>query len=143
VDSRTVLCVLTHDPKFDIPVLVEALGKPVAYIGAMGSRRADAERRAHLRAAGVTEDRLARLRSPIGLDLGGRTPEETAVAIGAEIVALRHGGSARSLSGTQRPIHAVPPGPRESDSVPAADHRARSCGVSTSSGEPVPSHGTR
>ncbi|WP_051714330.1 XdhC family protein [Nocardia rhamnosiphila] len=142
VDSRTVLCVLTHDPKFDIPVLVEALRQPVAYIGAMGSRRADAERRAHLRGAGVTEDRLARLRSPIGLQLGGRTPEETALAIGAEIVALCHGGSARSLSDTQRPIHTVGPGVRESDPVPAVDHRVRSCGVSTSSGEPVPSHGT-
>lgn len=143
VDSRTVLCVLTHDPKFDIPVLVEALRQPVAYIGAMGSRRADAERRARLREAGVTEEQLARLRSPIGLQLGGRTPEETALAIGAEIVALRHGGSARSLSGTQRPIHTGVPGPRESDAARAVDHRVRSCGVSTSSGEPVPSHGTR
>lgn len=126
VDSRTVLCVLTHDPKFDIPVLVEALARPVAYIGAMGSRRADAERRARLREAGVTEDQLARLRSPIGLQLGGRTPEETALAVGAEIVALRHGGSARSLSGTRRPIHPGTPEVRESDAVRAADHRVRS-----------------
>ncbi|MET8795166.1 XdhC/CoxI family protein [Nocardia sp. NPDC004568] len=142
VDSRTVLCVLTHDPKFDIPVLVEALRRPVAYIGAMGSRRADIERRARLREAGVTAEQLARLRSPIGLQLGGRTPEETALAIGAEIVALRHGGSARALSGTGRPIHAVAPERRETDAVPAADQRVRSAGVSTSSGEPVPSHGT-
>ncbi|GGL01010.1 XdhC family protein [Nocardia jinanensis] len=145
LDARTVLCVLTHDPKFDIPVLVEALRRPVAYIGAMGSRRADAERRIRLRESGVTEEQLARLHSPIGLQLGGRTPEETALAIGAEIVALRHGGSARSLSGTQRPIHATASGPRESgagEPVRAGDHRMRSCGVSTSSGEPVPSHGT-
>lgn len=136
VDSRTVLCVLTHDPKFDIPVLVEALRLPVAYIGAMGSRRADAERRARLRAAGVTAGELARLHSPIGLELGGRTPEETAVAIGAEIIAHRYGGSARSLSATTRPIHAPVPAAR------SGDQRSRSCGVSTSSGEPVPSHGT-
>ncbi|MGW1737970.1 XdhC family protein [Nocardia sp. NPDC001965] len=146
LDSRTVLCVLTHDPKFDIPVLVEALRRPVAYIGAMGSRRADAERRARLREAGIGEDQLARLRSPIGLQLGGRTPEETALAIGAEIVALRHGGTAHSLSATQRPIHAAAPGLREPGDPGAGragDHRSRSCGVSTSSGEPVPSHGTR
>jgi xanthine dehydrogenase accessory factor len=141
VDSRTVLCVLTHDPKFDIPVLVEALRLPVAYVGAMGSRRADAERRARLREAGVTAAELARLHSPIGLELGGRTPEETAVAIGAEIISLRHGGSARSLSDTTRPIHAPE---RASFAEPArpGDHRIRSCGVSTSSGEPVSSHGT-
>ncbi|MGW5381657.1 XdhC family protein [Nocardia sp. NPDC003963] len=146
LDARTVLCVLTHDPKFDIPILVEALRRPVAYIGAMGSRRADAERRARLRESGLSEEQLVRLRSPIGLQLGGRTPEETAVAIGAEIVALRHGGSAHPLSATQRPIHATVPGSGDSgpaESVRAADHRIRSCGVSTSSGEPVPSHGTR
>lgn len=105
VDARTVICVLTHDPKFDVPVLVEALRRPVAYVGAMGSRRADLDRRAHLRAAGLGERELSRLRSPIGLELGGRTPEETAVAIAAEIVAERHGGSARALSATDRPIH--------------------------------------
>ncbi|MGW5377890.1 XdhC family protein [Nocardia sp. NPDC003999] len=105
VDARTVICVLTHDPKFDIPVLTEALRLPVAYVGAMGSRRADQDRRLRLRAAGLTEEELLRLHSPIGLELGGRTPEETAVAIGAEIVAVRRGGSARSLSSTERPIH--------------------------------------
>ena len=105
VDARTVICVLTHDPKFDIPVLVEALRRPVAYVGAMGSRRADRERRLRLRAAGLGEEQLRRLRSPIGLELGGQTPEETAVAIGAEIVAVRRGGSARPLSVTDRPIH--------------------------------------
>lgn len=137
VDARTVLCVLTHDPKFDIPVLVEALRLPVAYVGAMGSRRADAERRDRLRAAGTTEAQLARLHSPIGLELGGRTPEETAISIGAEIVAHRHGGSARSLSATTRPIHATVVAV-----APSADQRIRSGGVSTSSGEPVSSHGT-
>ncbi|MEV0248109.1 XdhC family protein [Nocardia sp. NPDC050712] len=105
VDRRTVLCVLSHDPKFDIPVLAQALRLPVAYVGAMGSRRADRARRTELRAAGITEHELRRLHSPIGLELGGRTPEETALAIGAEIVALRRGGSARPLSRTGRPIH--------------------------------------
>ncbi len=105
VDGRTVICVLTHDPKFDVPVLSTALRLPVAYVGAMGSRRADRERRAQLRAAGLTDDRLALLHSPIGLELGGQTPEETAVSIAAEIVAVRRGGSARPLSATERPIH--------------------------------------
>lgn len=107
VDSRTVVCVLTHDAKFDIPVLALALRMPIAYVGAMGSRRADADRRARLRAVGATEAELSRLRSPIGLELGGRTPEETALAIAAEIIAVRNGGSARPLSDTDRPIHAV------------------------------------
>ncbi|MFD0364724.1 XdhC family protein [Nocardia sp. GCM10030253] len=106
VDGRTVICVLAHDPKFDIPVLAQALRLPVAYVGAMGSRRADRERRGELRVAGITEQQLRQLRSPIGLELGGRTPEETALAIGAEIVALRRGGAALPLSMTERPIHA-------------------------------------
>ncbi|WP_067693602.1 XdhC family protein [Nocardia jejuensis] len=105
VDSRTVICVLTHDPKFDIPVLTQALALPVAYVGALGSRRADGQRRSELRAAGVTETQLRQLRSPIGLELGGRTPQETAIAVGAEIIALRRGGSAVPLSVTERPIH--------------------------------------
>ncbi|WP_024804440.1 XdhC family protein [Nocardia sp. BMG51109] len=107
VDGRTAICVLTHDPKFDIPMLTEALRLPVAYVGAMGSRRSDRERRRLLREAGLTEDELSRLHSPIGLELGGQTPEETAVAIGAEIVAVRRGGSTRPLSATDRPIHPV------------------------------------
>ncbi|WP_433631794.1 XdhC family protein [Nocardia sp. CA-120079] len=112
IDARTVVCVLTHDPKFDIPLLEIALRLPLAYVGAMGSRRADAERRTRLRAAGLTDAELARLHSPIGLDLGGRTAAETAVAIGAEVVAVRRGGSTRPLHATDRPIHpaeSVPP----------------------------------
>ncbi|NKY51980.1 XdhC family protein [Nocardia vermiculata] len=105
VDSRTVICVLTHDPKFDIPVLSEALRLPVAYVGAMGSRRSDRERRRELRAGGISEAELFGLHSPIGLELGGRTPGETAVSIAAEIVAGRRGGSGRPLCETDRPIH--------------------------------------
>jgi xanthine dehydrogenase accessory factor len=104
-DARTVLCVLTHDAKFDIPLLTEALRLPVAYVGAMGSRRTHEDRNRRLREAGVSEHELARLRSPIGLDLGARTPEETALSIAAEIVAARHGGTGRPLTGADTPIH--------------------------------------
>ncbi|MFC9926078.1 XdhC family protein [Streptomyces sp. NPDC127190] len=105
VDARTVLCVLTHDAKFDVPLLRLALRLPVAYVGAMGSRRTHLERNERLREVGVTELELARLHSPIGLDLGARTPEETALSIGAEIVAHRRGGSGVSLTGAHTPIH--------------------------------------
>ncbi len=106
VDERTVMCVLTHDPKFDVPVLEAALRLPkVAYIGAMGSRRTHDDRVARLRAAGLTEAELSRLSSPIGLDLGARTPEETAVSIAAEIIALRWGGLGRRLIEEEGPIH--------------------------------------
>ncbi|GHC56001.1 XdhC family protein [Streptomyces flavofungini] len=105
VDGRTVLCVLTHDAKFDVPLLRCALRLPVAYVGAMGSRRTHQDRNRRLREVGVTELELARLRSPIGLDLGARTPEETALSIGAEIVANRRGGSGVSLTGAHTPIH--------------------------------------
>ncbi|GIF98564.1 XdhC family protein [Catellatospora citrea] len=109
IDGRTVLCVLTHDPKFDVPLLELALRLPVAYIGAMGSRRTHDDRLARLREDGLTEAELGRLRSPIGLDLGARTPEETAVSIAAEIVALRWGGTGAVLSDTAGPIHRAGP----------------------------------
>jgi xanthine dehydrogenase accessory factor len=108
VDARTVLCVLTHDAKFDVPLLKLALRLPVAYVGAMGSRRTHLDRIERLRAVGVTELELARLRSPIGLDLGARTPEETALSIAAEIVAGRRGGSGVPLTGAHTPIHHDP-----------------------------------
>ncbi|MFK0173326.1 XdhC family protein [Streptomyces sp. NPDC090306] len=105
VDSRTVLCVLTHDAKFDVPLLRLALRLPVAYVGAMGSRRTHLDRAERLREIGVTDRELARLHSPIGLDLGARTPEETALSIAAEIVAERRGGSGVPLTGAHTPIH--------------------------------------
>lgn len=105
VDARTAVCVLTHDARFDIPLLQLALDLPVAYIGAMGSRRTHDERLRLLREAGVTDEQLARLRSPIGLDLGARTPEETAVSIAAEIVAAGNGASGLPLSDLSGPIH--------------------------------------
>jgi xanthine dehydrogenase accessory factor len=105
VDARTVVCVLTHDPRFDVPVLDLALRQRLAYVGAMGSRRTHDERRKRLREAGVTPEQLARLAAPIGLDLGGRTPEETAVSVAAQIVAGRWGGTGRPLAELAGPIH--------------------------------------
>lgn len=117
VDGRTAVCVLTHDVKFDVPLLRVALGLPaVGYVGAMGSRRTHTERTEALRAAGVSAPELARLRSPIGLDLGARTPEETAISIVAEMVADRYGGTGRRLSQTSGRIHQS----GESTSIPVA-----------------------
>ncbi|MFJ2443468.1 XdhC family protein [Streptomyces sp. NPDC087658] len=105
VTESTVICVLTHDPKFDVPLLERALRTPARYIGAMGSRRTHEDRLTRLRAAGVDERALARISSPIGLDLGARTPEETAVAIMAEIIALKWGGTGERLTRTELSIH--------------------------------------
>ncbi len=105
VDSRTVMCVLTHDPKFDVPVLLAALKTPAAYIGAMGSRRTHDDRVERLREAGATEADIERIKSPIGLDLGARTPEETAISIAAEIVQAHWGGTGRNLNTTEGAIH--------------------------------------
>ncbi|MER6035763.1 MULTISPECIES: XdhC/CoxI family protein [unclassified Streptomyces] len=104
-DARTVLCVLTHDAKFDVPLLKAALALPVAFVGALGSRRTHEDRLRRLREEGVSARELDRLRSPIGLDLGARTPEETALSIAAEIVAARRGGTGVPLTGTDTPIH--------------------------------------
>jgi len=109
VDKRTVICVLTHDPKFDVPVLKAALATEAGYIGAMGSRRTHDNRTARLKEEGVTDENLARISSPIGLDIGSRTPEETAVAIAGEIIALRTGHSGGRLAGKAGPIHVPEP----------------------------------
>ena len=117
-DARTVICVLTHDPKFDVPLLEVALRRPAAYIGAMGSRRTHDDRLSRLREVGMTEAELDRLRSPIGLDLGARTPEETAIAIAAELIQLRWGGTGHPLTATSGRIHhGHVPGDREPDEV--------------------------
>ncbi len=106
VDGRTALCVLTHDPKFDVPVLQVALGLPeIGYVGAMGSRRTHQDRVARLKEAGVSDEALERLSSPIGLDLGARTPEETAISIAAEIIALQWGGRGARLVDRDGRIH--------------------------------------
>ncbi len=104
---RDAVCVLTHDNKFDVPAITHALETNVGYIGVMGSRRTHDNRTNRLREAGVDDEGLARLRSPIGLDLGARTPEETAISICAEIIALRTGRTApKPLRDTEGAIHA-------------------------------------
>ena len=106
IDRHTVICVLTHDPKFDVPVLEVALRLPqIGYVGAMGSRRTHDDRMNRLKAAGLTDAELNRLSSPIGLDLGARTPEETAVSIAADIIAKRWGGGGRPLAQLVGRIH--------------------------------------
>jgi len=106
IDGRTAICVLTHDPKFDVPVLQVAVRLPeVDYIGVMGSRRTHEDRMNRLREVGLTDAELDRLASPIGLDLGARTPEETAVSIAAEIIARRWGGGGRPLTEVPGRIH--------------------------------------
>ncbi|MGH3445818.1 MAG: XdhC family protein, partial [Nocardioidaceae bacterium] len=109
IDARTVMCVLTHDPKFDVPLLEVALRLPEpqrpGYIGAMGSRKTHDDRLARLREVGLTDKELETMSSPIGLDLGARTPEETAVSIAAEIIALQWGGRGDRLGGRDGRIH--------------------------------------
>jgi xanthine dehydrogenase accessory factor len=107
---RDAVCVLTHDPKFDVPAIVAALRTGVGYLGAMGSRRTHAERVERLREAGVTDEELRRVMAPIGLDIGARTPEEAAVSICAEIIALRTGKAAPSLRDADGPIHPLDAG---------------------------------
>jgi xanthine dehydrogenase accessory factor len=103
---RDAVCVLTHDSKFDVPAIVAALETEVGYLGALGSRRTHVDRLTRLREAGVNDQGLARLHAPIGLDLGARTPEETAISICAEIISVRTGRTdIRPLTDTERPIH--------------------------------------
>ena len=102
---RDAVCVLTHDPKFDVPAVIEALRTDAGYLGAMGSRRTHADRTRRLLEEGVSEAELARVLSPIGLDIGARTPEETAVSICAEIIATRTGRRAPNLRDASGPIH--------------------------------------
>ena len=103
--ERDAIAVLTHDNKFDIPAITSALETDVGYIGVMGSRRTHDDRTKRLRDVGLTDTQLDRLRSPLGLDLGGRTPEETAISIVAEIIALRTGREVPALRDTEGPIH--------------------------------------
>ncbi|RLK52298.1 XdhC family protein [Microbacterium telephonicum] len=122
LDARTAVCVLSHDPRVDGPALRVVLASPAGYVGAMGSRSTHDDRLARLRAAGVAEHALARLRSPIGLDLGGRSPEETALSILAEIVADRHGASGARLTHRRGAIHTpTPPAPARGIGAGATD----------------------
>jgi xanthine dehydrogenase accessory factor len=106
-DDSTYACVLTHEPRFDDPTLRALLGSQVAYIGAMGSRRAHGERLERLRQDGYGEDQLARINGPIGLDIGAKSPEETAVSIMAEVIASRHGRRGGRLSDRKEPVHTL------------------------------------
>lgn len=108
IDARTAVCVLSHDERIDIPALHAALGMNVGFVGAMGARSTVAQRATALRDRGVSDDDLARLHSPLGLDLGGASPEEAAVAAVAEIIAARYGSSGAPLRGATGPIHARP-----------------------------------
>ncbi|MFT4211714.1 MAG: XdhC family protein, partial [Microbacterium sp.] len=105
VDARTAICVLTHDVRLDVPAITAALRMPVGFVGAMGARSTVARRVELLHEAGVTDAELAALHSPLGLDLGGSSPEHTALAVLAEIVAVTHGGSARPLREGRGPLH--------------------------------------
>jgi xanthine dehydrogenase accessory factor len=107
IDRATYVAVLTHDPKLDDAALAIALRSEAPYVGAMGSRRAQAQRRERLLAAGLEEELLERVAAPIGLDLGALTPEETALSIMAEVVAVRHGRDGGRLSSGGGRIHEV------------------------------------
>jgi xanthine dehydrogenase accessory factor len=107
IDRATYIAVLTHDPKLDDAALERALRSEAAYIGAMGSRRAQEKRRERLVEKGLSDDELARIAAPIGLDLGGLTAEETALSIMAEVVAVRNGRSGGRLSSSSGRIHEV------------------------------------
>src|ERR687889_228572 len=106
-DDATYAAVLAHEPRFDDPTLSALLRSPVAYIGAMGSRRAHAERLERLREAGFTDEDIARISGPIGLDIGAKSPEETAVSILAEVIAARHGRRGGPLSERSAPVHSI------------------------------------
>ncbi len=110
VNRRTAICILTHDEKFDIPLLQVALKTNAGYIGAMGSRRTHQKRAQRLREEGVSEEELERIQAPLGLDIGARTPEEVAVAVAAQIIAVRYGRPGGFLKHAEGRIHAAPVG---------------------------------
>lgn len=120
----TMICVLTHEDRFDLPVLAEALRRQARFVGAMGSRSTTAARRAMLVDAGVTEEQLTRLHAPIGLDLGGRSSFEIAMSIMAEVVADRRGGTGSPLRETTGPVHADAADAGAPESVTAMRSRA-------------------
>jgi xanthine dehydrogenase accessory factor len=106
LDDRTVICVMTHDARFDIPMLAAALRiETCAFVGALGSRRTHAGRLARLRDAGVTPDQIRLLNSPLGLDIGADTPQESAISILAQVIAQRSQASGRPLRDLDGPIH--------------------------------------
>lgn len=109
IAPSTDIAILTHDPKFDEPALLGALATPARYIGAVGSRSTNADRRERLLNSGVSPDDLERVHGPIGLDIGGQTPEEMAISILAEMIAARHGRAGGPLTGSKGPIRGEQP----------------------------------
>ncbi|GAA3036630.1 XdhC family protein [Microbacterium dextranolyticum] len=141
LDDRTAVCVLSHDPRLDVPALTLALRSPAGYVGAMGSRRTHDDRLRRLAEAGVSAGDLARLRSPIGLDLGASSAAETALSILAEIVADRHGGSGTRLSALAGPIHGGAARAAEGaarEQIPGAAHEAVRRATDAPAGAVVP-----
>jgi xanthine dehydrogenase accessory factor len=130
------VAVLSHDVKFDEPAIIEALRRGCRYVGAVGSRKTQADRRSRLLAAGISRSELARLHGPIGLDLGGRTPPETALAILAEIVAARHGGT-----GTPMHEHAMSQDDDDGANVDAEARQATDTGLPGESDNGQPRRG--
>jgi len=106
ITKTTAIAILTHDPKFDEPAILGSLATPAMYIGAVGSRKTNADRRERIRASGVSDEQLDRLHGPIGLDIGGRSPEEMAISIIAEIIAVRNGRTGKALRDTAGSIRA-------------------------------------
>lgn len=139
LDARTAVCVLTHDERLDIPALRQALSMPVGFVGAMGARRTVAHRAALLRAAGVDDVDLARLHSPLGLDLAGSSPDETALSVLAEIVASRHGGTGLPLRERTGPLHRRDGAPSPANGGAAAVP-ADASAASVSCAAPAPRH---
>ncbi len=119
VDGRTAVCVLSHDERIDIPAIHTALGMNVGFVGAMGARNTVAQRATALRERGVPDTDLARLHSPLGLDLGGSTPEDAAVAAVAEIIASRYAATGAPLRDVAGPIHARTPAGSSASDLPA------------------------
>ncbi|MCC4908552.1 XdhC family protein [Microbacterium sp. cx-59] len=147
IDERTAVVVLTHDVRLDIPALQAALALPIGFVGALGARSTVARRADLLRDAGVPDADIARLHSPLGLDLGGATPDETAVAAIAEIVAARHGGSGRPLGELRGPLHRRPAAPAgvvldAASSTTAQDAPSTTVGSAAAFGAPTTAVGS-
>lgn len=126
IDLRTAVCILTHDERLDIPALEAALALPIGFVGALGARRTVARRTHLLVERGVPDEAVARIHMPLGLDLGGHSPDETAIAALAEIVAARHGGTGAPLRETKGPLHDTR-GRSRKPVVSAEESIARSC----------------
>lgn len=136
LDGRSAVCVLTHDERLDVPALAAALRLPVGFVGAMGARGTVTRRAELLRERGIAESDIARIHSPLGLDLGGATPDETAISVLAEIVAARHGGSALPLRERTGPLHRRAPVSGTAADTSSASAPRVACGIALPTGAP-------